>query len=118
AAGISLASLLTFLGGGLFISPISPLLVLGVNFSFLSFLKFRDEEQRAKERTRELLMVQEATIESMSSLVETRDPETGGHIKRTQNYTRLLAESLKKLPRFRSFLDDESIDLLCKSAPL
>jgi len=118
AAGASLASLLAFFGGGIFISPISCLLVLGVNFSFLSFLKFWDEEQRAKERALELVMVQEATIESLSSLVETRDPETGGHIKRTQNYIRLLAESLKKRPRFRAFLDDESIDLLCKSAPL
>jgi adenylate cyclase len=118
AAGASLASLLAFFGGGIFISPISCLLVLGVNFSFLSFLKFWDEEQRAKERALELVMVQEATIESMSSLVETRDPETGGHIKRTQNYIRLLAESLKKRPRFRDFMDNESIDLLCKSAPL
>jgi adenylate cyclase len=118
ALGASLASLLTFLRGGIFISPISPLLVLGVNFSFLSFLKFWHEEKRAKERTRDLVMVQEATIESMSSLVETRDPETGGHIKRTQNYIRLLAESLKKHPRFRTFLDEESIDLLYKSAPL
>jgi adenylate cyclase len=118
AAGASLASLLTFLGGGIFISPVFSLLVLGVNFSFLSFLKFWDEEQRAKVRARELLMVQEATIESMSSLVETRDPETGGHIKRTQNYIRLLAESLKKRPGFQAFLDEESIDLLCKSAPL
>jgi putative two-component system response regulator len=118
AAATSLGSLLTFLGSGIFISPISPLLVLGVNFSFLSFLKFWNEEQRAKERALELIMVQEATIESMSSLVETRDPETGGHIKRTQNYIRLLAESLKKRPRFRPFLDDESIDLLWKSAPL
>jgi len=118
AASASLASLLAFLGGGVFISPISSLLVLGGNFSFLSFLKFWDEEQRAKEQARELVMVQEATIESLSSLVETRDPETGGHIKRTQNYVRLLAESLKKRPRFRAFLDDESIDLLCKSAPL
>jgi adenylate cyclase len=118
AAGASLASLLAFFGGGIFISPISCLLVLGVNFSFLSFLKFWDEEQRAKERALELVMVQEATIESMSSLVETRDPETGGHIKRTQNYIRLLAESLKRRPRFRASLDDESIDLLCKSAPL
>jgi putative two-component system response regulator len=54
----------------------------------------------------------------MSSLTETRDPETGGHIKRTQNYIRLLAEYLKHHPRFRVFLDDETIDLLCKSAPL
>ncbi len=118
AAGATLASVLAFYGGGLFLSPIFSLMVIGINFSLLSFLKFWKEEQRVKERTRELAMVQEATIESMSSLVETRDPETGGHIKRTQNYIRLLAEVLKRRPRFRSFLDDEAIDLLCKSAPL
>jgi putative two-component system response regulator len=71
-----------------------------------------------KERTRELAMVQEATIESMSSLTETRDPGTGEHIRRTQNYIRLLAEYLKNQPRFNPFLDKETIDLLCKSAPL
>jgi putative two-component system response regulator len=72
----------------------------------------------AREQTHQLAMVQEATIESLSSLVETRDPETGGHIKRTQNYIKLLAEYLKNRPRFRPILDDETIDLLCKSAPL
>jgi putative two-component system response regulator len=93
-------------------------MVLVCNYSLLTFLKFWYEEQRAKERTRELTMVQEATIESMSSLTETRDPDTGGHIKRTQNYIRLLAEYLKHRPKFRVLLDDETIDLLCKSAPL
>jgi len=63
-------------------------------------------------------MVQEATIESMSSLTETRDPDTGGHIKRTQNYVRLLAEYMKKQAGFTALLNDEAIDLLCKSAPL
>jgi len=62
-------------------------------------------------------MVQEATIESMSSLVETRDPETGG----TSNAPRIISASGRipqETPRFRAFLDDESIALLCKSAPL
>jgi len=63
-------------------------------------------------------MVQEATIESMSSLTETRDPNTGGHIRRTQNYIRILAEYLKNQPSFSTYLDAETIDLLCKSAPL
>jgi putative two-component system response regulator len=93
-------------------------MVLVCNFSLLTFFKFWYEEQRARERTRELAMVQEATIESMSSLTETRDPDTGGHIKRTQNYVRLLAERMKNQAGFRALLDDETIDLLCKSAPL
>jgi adenylate cyclase len=112
------ASVWTFRTEGVFISPVLPLMVLVCNFSLITFIKFCREEQRVKERTRELVMVQEATIESMSSLTETRDPETGGHIKRTQNYLRLLAEYLKHQPGFSPVLDDETIDLLCKSAPL
>lgn len=118
AAGVWQASVWAFRGKGIFISPVLPLVALACNFSLLTLLKFWHEERRARERARELAMAQEATIESMSSLTETRDPETGGHIKRTQNYIRVLAEYLKNHPRFRAVLDDETIDLLCKSAPL
>jgi adenylate cyclase len=116
--GVWQASVWTFRDQGIFISPVLPLIVLVCNFSILTFFRFWQEEQRVKERTLELAMVQEATIESMSSLTETRDPHTGEHIRRTQNYIRLLAEYLKSQPRFSPFLDDETIDLLCKSAPL
>jgi adenylate cyclase len=118
AVGTWQASVWMFRNEGIFISPVLPLIVLTFNFSIITFIRFWQEERRVKERTRELAMVQEATIESMSSLTETRDPDTGGHIKRTQNYIRLLAEYLRNQPGFTPFLDDETIDLLCKSAPL
>ena len=116
--GVWQASAWTFQNEGIFLSPVLPLIVLVCNFSILTFFRFWHEEQRVKERTRELAMVQEATIESMSSLTETRDPDTGEHIRRTQNYILLLAEHLKNRPRFSPFLDRETIDLLYKSAPL
>jgi adenylate cyclase len=116
--GVWQASAWTFRSQGIFVSPVLPLIVLVCNFSTLTFFRFRQEEQRVKQRTLELARVQEATIESMSSLTETRDPRTGEHIRRTQNYIRLLAEYLKNQPQFSPFLDDETIDLLCKSAPL
>jgi adenylate cyclase len=83
--GLWQGSVWTFRTGGIFISPALPLTTLALNFSLITFLKFWHEEKRARERIRELAMVQEATIESMSSLSETRDPDTGGHIKRTQS---------------------------------
>ncbi|MBM4349323.1 MAG: CHASE2 domain-containing protein [Deltaproteobacteria bacterium] len=112
------ASVWIFRTESIFISPVLSLIALVCNFSLITFLKYWHEEQRAKERARELAMVQEATIESLSSLTETRDPDTGGHIKRTQTYVSLLAEYLKDQPKFNAFLDDETINLLCKSAPL
>ena len=117
-AGAWQTSVWAFQGEGIFISPVFPLGVMLCNFFLLTFAKFWQGEQRVRERTRELAMVQEATIESMASLVETRDPETGGHIKRTQNYIQLLAEHLKTQAGFSAFLDDETIELLRKSAPL
>jgi HD-GYP domain-containing protein (c-di-GMP phosphodiesterase class II)/CHASE2 domain-containing sensor protein len=118
AIGLWTLSVLAFKTASVLLSPVLPILVLLTNFSSLSLVKFWREERKAKQRTRELALAQEAIIESMASLTETRDPETGGHIKRTQNYVRLLARTLRESPKHRALLDDETIDLLYKSAPL
>lgn len=79
----------------------------------------RDNLDRlVKERTKELIITQEATIEAMATLAEWRDPETGGHIKRTQKYVRILAEYLKKDPKYIDFLDSNTLEWLTLSAPL
>lgn len=99
--------------------PFQPGLVKARVRNHLELKRHRDHlEALVLERTRELQMTQEVTIESMGALAEYRDPETGGHIKRTQNYVRLLAEHLKNHPKFKAVLDDETADLLYKSAPL
>lgn len=73
---------------------------------------------RVAERTRELAVIKDVTILSMATLAETRDNETGQHLRRTQTYVRLLARELQKHPDFHDFLSDKNIDLLYKSAPL
>lgn len=70
------------------------------------------------ERTRELSITRDASILGLASLAETRDNETGGHILRTQNYVRVLAEHLSTQEKYRAELDPDTIDLLHKSAPL
>ena len=62
--------------------------------------------------------IQLVSIRALAHLAETRDPETGNHILRTQNYVGLLATQLKEHPRFADFLSPRNIDLLTKSAPL
>ena len=75
-------------------------------------------EQEVARRTQEIMAIQDVTIQVMASLAETRDNETGNHIRRTQNYVRVLAEQLKTHPRFQAFLTDYTINMLYKSAPL
>ena len=60
----------------------------------------------------------DAMILAMASLAETRDHETGNHIRRTQHYVRALAEALRDNGGYEEHLSDEQIDLLYKSAPL
>jgi len=75
-------------------------------------------EQEVERRTREIQAIQDVTIHAMASLAETRDNETGNHIRRTQHYVRVLAEALQSDPRFAAQLDARRIEMLCKSAPL
>ena len=74
-------------------------------------------EAKVIERTRELVLTQDATIISLATLAEYRDPETGGHLKRTQNYVKALAQNLKNHAKYKNILDDNTIDLLHKCAP-
>lgn len=75
-------------------------------------------EEKVKERTKELDLTQETTIEALAVLAEHRDPETGGHILRTKNYVRAVARELKKDPKYHDFLTEKTIDMYYKSAPL
>ncbi|NLD98364.1 MAG: two-component system response regulator [Fibrobacter sp.] len=75
-------------------------------------------ETKVQERTRELDLTQEVTIDTLATLAEYRDPETGGHILRTKSYVIALAEHIKSHPDFKPFLTDEAISLIGRSAPL
>ncbi|HVC56210.1 MAG TPA: two-component system response regulator [Stellaceae bacterium] len=84
------------------------------------FLKHQNRflEQEVTRRTAEVRAIQDVAVLAVASLAETRDNETGNHIRRTQHYVRILATRLQTHRRFRSELDAGAIDLLFKSAPL
>jgi putative two-component system response regulator len=69
-------------------------------------------------RAKEMEFVQDVTILALASLAETRDNETGNHLRRTQRYVRALAEHLQRHPHFSLVLTRTNIEIICKSAPL
>ncbi len=75
-------------------------------------------EAEVARRTKELAAIQDVTILAMASLAETRDSDTGNHIRRTQHYMKILAERLADNPRIGPSLDQGTISTLYKSAPL
>ncbi|MFI3156976.1 MAG: two-component system response regulator [Methylococcaceae bacterium] len=106
--------------------PISPPIVMARVKNHLAlkamadFLRDQNEflELEVAKRTREVMAIQDVTIIAMASLAETRDSDTGNHIRRTQFYVKALAERLREHPRFAWFLTDININMLFKSAPL
>ncbi len=99
--------------------PFNPSLVKQRVRNQLDLKAHRDNlEELVRQRTNELQLVKEVTIEALATLAEYRDPETGGHIKRTQSYVRLLARHVLKREPFAAELDNERVELLYLSAPL
>lgn len=115
---IPAAALLVFSRYDIFISPASSMVAYVISFSLLALARFRTEELLEKRRKRELAAAQDCALVGLASLAETRDSETGNHIRRTQKYILILAEYLarQKNPAFR--LTAKEIDLLVKSSPL
>jgi len=69
-------------------------------------------------RTEEITALQDVTVSAMASLAESRDNETGNHIRRTQSYVKVLAEELKTHPKYAAYLTDKQIEVIARSAPL
>jgi len=106
--------------------PIVPPVVLARVHTQLELKQARDwlrdencylEAEIAK-RMAENELIQEVSIRALAHLAETRDPETGNHILRTQGYVQQLAQKLQTHPLFSATLNDRYIQLLARSAPL
>ena len=103
---------------GMYLSPLYPILAYTSNFSLLSFLDFWHEERLLKEKTSLQLTTQETMLETIANITETRDPETGGHIRRTRSYVKTLAEHIRNKPAYVDTVNDAYIEHLVRSAPL
>jgi putative two-component system response regulator len=75
-------------------------------------------EAEVAKRMAENDLTQQVSIRALAHLAEIRDPETGNHLRRTQNYVHCLASGLKQRPKYTALMTDRYIDLLARSAPL
>jgi len=57
-------------------------------------------------------------VMSFATLVENKDGSTGGHIKRTTAYVKLLAEELRARGYYKEVLTKDYIKNLCQAAPM
>lgn len=106
--------------------PISPPLLLARIRHHLEIKKYHDLIQRrnncleeeVSQHISELNRMQEATLHVITALAEFRDEETGNHIRRTQEFMRLIVNKMRNLPEHAEYLTTEKTVQIINSAPL
>lgn len=79
--------------------------------------KVVEQEEELQEANRELLEMHESLMEGISSLVEFRNLESGEHIQRVKEFTRILLNQMQEsYPELG--VTSESIDLMVKASAL
>lgn len=75
-------------------------------------------EGMVREKTEMIEHLQDVMILSLAELVECRDENTGGHVKRTAKYVEILTEALIEENTYEEILTPEYANDLIRSAPL
>ena len=121
----SVGLLVLFLGGtagafwhyGLFIPVVAPCLCIPVVALVLSLELYAREHRNMLAQLRSVAQTRQLTLESMAVVAEMRTMENDGHIHRTQEYVRILADELQRKRLFPE-LTARYAKLLYFSAPL
>lgn len=82
---------------------------------------FNPAELAQRVRTGERILALETrdlVIFAMAKLAESRDPDTGTHLERVQNYSRIIAEHLSRNPKFSKQMDPTFVRLIYLTSPL
>jgi putative two-component system response regulator len=82
---------------------------------------FNPSELVARIQTAERILsieTRDVTIFAMARLAESRDPETGAHLERVRSYSRVLAQHLSRVEKFRAEINTEYVRLIYLTSPL
>ncbi|MCR5608957.1 MAG: response regulator [Lachnospiraceae bacterium] len=75
-------------------------------------------EYLVEKKTEELLDIQYQVVISMANLIESRDGNTGEHVKRTSMFVKMIANRLLEKGKFEDVLTKEYMDALFHAAPM
>jgi putative two-component system response regulator len=106
--------------------PIRPPIVLARIRTHIELKRMRDWlkdqnlllEAEVARRMADNETIQDVSILALAHLAETRDNDTGNHLRRTQEYIEILARHLQGRPHLAAELDERTLGQIVKSAVL
>jgi adenylate cyclase len=107
-----------FAAAGVLVSPAGAGVGLAIGGAATIARELALARRRAAQELHRRQQAQRLIVQSLTSLTETRDVQTGRHARRTQEYTRLLATALAARGAHRDVLTPHRIDLIATLAPL
>lgn len=81
-------------------------------------IKVLEKTEEAEKESEKRLELQNHIINSLASLVENRDTDTGEHILRTSAYVEILARKAYENGVYPDIIDEKFIDLMKRAAPM
>ena len=90
-------------------------LITSIGVTFLVLGVYMNLEAPA---LKELSRYHSEVVMGFANLIENRDDNTGGHIKRTSKYVELIAEELRNQGQYTEVLTKDYVDNLVKAAPM
>lgn len=101
------------------IKPFVPQTMLSRVKMHLEFSEYKNDlENKVHEKTEMIEHLQDVMMLSLAELVECRDENTGGHVKRTAEYVKILTEEIVEEGLYSDILTPEYIRDIVRSAPL
>jgi putative two-component system response regulator len=77
-----------------------------------------DLEGLVKEKTEQIMDLQNTVISTLADMLEYRDDDTGGHVFRTQKYLEIMVKKLQETGIYKEEIDKVDLRFLVPSAPL
>lgn len=78
----------------------------------------REEFEEISKKDQELSEAKMATIYSLVKLAESRDDSTGAHIERVALFTETLTNELRKLEKYKNYIDEDYVENISKACAL